>query len=379
MTLGEHDAPASLPEPIRTIVAAHDQGTVEAEAELPLHPDTVKRCLEDALLGANIGLLYASLPTGLCQAEGDRAGLIIGNKSGRQVVRCQTVIDATETALVARLAGGTFESPAAGTTRFARTLEFDRVGSRGRAVLSIPEWLQIAENRVRLHRGYRGPAHVLVEIELDLAYTPDREGAGYVEWKARRRSMRLATWLVSAYPEFAGARFAGSAHELHGRWTLSLAGPIPAWFESSASAAVRARDSGGTATDPSLGHFAGPIPGLWCLNEASRLESGLAGTFLDPVRASRLGEDLAAAMLETWATSELHSPIMTVPGWVDSGGADATIDVREPASPQRGRNYRRLHVPATAIPVHRIADELVAGGGSSGATAAITAGREGLQ
>lgn len=144
LRLDETSTPTSLPEPLRTILTVQDRATTGGGAEIPLHPDTVKRCLEDALLQANVGLLYASLPIGLVQVEGGRTGVVIGNKSGRQVVRCDTNIDATETALIARLAGGTFATSDEGTARFRRTLEFDRLPPLEHAKLTVPEWLGVA-------------------------------------------------------------------------------------------------------------------------------------------------------------------------------------------------------------------------------------------
>lgn len=379
LTLGKHAAPVSLPEPIRTVLVAHDLVDRENDGEIPLRPDTVKRGLEDALLQANISLLYASLPVGLGQTEGGSIGIVIGNKSGRQVVRCHTIIDATENALIARLAGGTFESPAASSIRFSRTLEFDRVEPLERTALPVPEWLQIVGNRIRLHRGYRGPAHLLIEVDLDLPHTPDLEGADYIEWESRRRSMGLATWLVSEYPQFTGARFAGSSHELHGRWTPSLAGPLPGWAASMEDAVVRVAEANGSGLDLPLERFAGPAPNLWCLNESSRLDTGQAAMFLDPVRASWLGESFATTLLETWHEREDDSLPNASTGRTDAVDVNTAIEIREPASPQRGRLYRQLIVPAATIPVHRVADVLVAGGGSSGATAAIVAGREGMR
>src|SRR5690606_23380132 len=52
---------------------------------------------------------------------------------------------------------------------------------------------------------------------------------------------------------------------------------------------------------------------------------------------------------------------------------------REPYSPQRGRAYSRVRVNADLLPELRSIDVLVVGGGTSGATAAITAGREGMR
>ncbi|MDQ3540421.1 MAG: FAD-dependent oxidoreductase [Chloroflexota bacterium] len=154
--------PDRLPEPIPMILDTHDLPNILPGTELPLHPDTVKRGLEDALMAANVDLIYASLPTGLCE---DR--LVTGNTSGRQIIRCRTIVDATETALVTRLAGGRFEQADRRPLRMSRTLEFDRVQPLTNASLPGSAHLGITGNAVRLHTGYREPGHILVECDID--------------------------------------------------------------------------------------------------------------------------------------------------------------------------------------------------------------------
>lgn len=128
---------------------AHDHDISKGAAKFSLHPDTIKRCLEDALTGTIVSLLSATLPVALHQADDGQAALAIGNESGRQVVRCRTVSDATETALVARFAGGSLRQAPTGAAHFRRTLEFDWVEALDGAEVPVPEWLQIAKNRVR--------------------------------------------------------------------------------------------------------------------------------------------------------------------------------------------------------------------------------------
>ena len=111
--------------------------------------DAVKCCLEDLLFDAGVELVYASIPVGI------QGGLVIGNKSGRQVVVCRAILDATATAVVARVAGPSFEPRPPGLSRFSRTLEFDGVRVPHDLDLSVPEELQLVGNAVRLHRGYR--------------------------------------------------------------------------------------------------------------------------------------------------------------------------------------------------------------------------------
>lgn len=297
LTLPERATLGSLPQPVRIILDAHSLELQQRRGEIPLRPDTIKLGPEDALLEAKVDLLYASLPVGMHETDDSRASLIIGNKSGRQVIRCRTIIDATETALVARLTDGAFEQLDGETPRFSRTLEFDRAGPLKESTLAVPDRLQIAGNVVRLHPGHRGPAHILVECDLDLPYSAGLKGSADVESEARRRTMRLAAWLIHQHPELAEARYAGSSHELHGRWTSSLAGPPPEWSEHAAGTVVHATGDDGCAFNAPLPDFAGPASNLWCLSEAGRLDAEQTAWFLDPVRAGRLGESFAYSLL----------------------------------------------------------------------------------
>ena len=381
LLLPERVSTESLPRPIRILLDAHHIKPHELVGEVPLHPDTIKLSLEDALLEADVDLLYACLPVGVHREASGHNTLIIGNKSGRQAIQCGTIIDATETALVARLAGGRFQHTVNESARFSRTLEFDRAEPLDAATLPVPDRLGISGNVVRLHQGYRGPSHILAECDLDIPYDEGLEGSACVESEARRRTMHLAVHLIGQHPELARARYAGSSHELHGRWTSSLADSPPYWSKRAADTVVHVPGSNDDTLEASLSSFAGPTPDLWCLSEASRLDTEQAAWYLDPLGASRLGESIATSLLAAgrtrvtsrWPPGETHdnSQIALHPETIP-------VEIREPESPQRGRSYERRTVPPATVPIHRTVDVLVVGGGSSGATAAITAAREGM-
>lgn len=310
--------------------------------ETPLHPDALKRTLEDLLLEAGVDLLYASLPVDVLEGREGVEGVVIANKSGRQVIAAPVVIDATETALVARLAGGQFE-PLPPLARFARTLEFDRVAPLTQTSLPVPPQLGVVDNRVQLHRGYRGGEHRYVSFELELAAGEGLRPAMRREMTARRVSLELATYLIANVPAFQEAALGSASYELAGPSTRALAG---------------------SAAQP----FAGPLPGLWCLNEAARVPQPQA--FRDPVQAAALAE-AAADLIATRPQAREEAPAEAeVP-------AVAGVQIRELASPQPGRPYSRRPVPGISLPLLDRVEVLVVGGGSSGATAAITAAREG--
>ncbi|MGF6947937.1 hypothetical protein QF028_000442 [Neobacillus sp. B4I6] len=74
------------------------------------HVDRLKLHLEEVLLAAGVRLLYASLPIGITRIADNCNGLIIANKSGRQLIQCQGIVDATETAIATFLNGEALKS-----------------------------------------------------------------------------------------------------------------------------------------------------------------------------------------------------------------------------------------------------------------------------
>lgn len=89
-------------------------GTVRPRPPRPFH---VKKTLDDALLAAGVTYLYGCLPTDVLRDEsGQLCGIVMANRAGRQAVIAKTIIDATPSATVARLAGAKFQ-PLAGPQR----------------------------------------------------------------------------------------------------------------------------------------------------------------------------------------------------------------------------------------------------------------------
>ncbi len=78
----------------------------------PVRPLHVKRVLDDALLEAGVDFLYGCYATDVLKDDdGNLCGIVMANRAGRQAVRAKTVIDATDTALIAELAGAKFRQP----------------------------------------------------------------------------------------------------------------------------------------------------------------------------------------------------------------------------------------------------------------------------
>lgn len=351
--------------------SSSDPGGISTVGEMPLHLDALKLHLENLLLQAGVRLIYASSLVGIDQQEGNLSGVIIGNKSGRQFLPCRLLIDATGTATAARLSGQPFE-PAPPTARCTRTLEFDGVDH---------SWLsgspQQDEGRgLVFHPGARSGL-VWVECSLDLP-GPGMDGFSLArrEVAARFASLQIVAELKVRLPAFQSAYLSGSSPEVHGLRSPQLAAATAApWTRGFEKLTL---EGPGGKTLPAV-PFAGWLRGTWYLNEAIRLEEVDPLAFSDPVFTSWMGSELGSFLAQHW--EQAAAPVGGEPACRvhSTSKAGQALQVREPESPQRGYPYPRREVDAAEITVVRQVEVLVVGGGTSGATAAITCAQEGVK
>lgn len=340
---------------LRSTGKAQDDGTVA------LNLDAVKLTLEDLLLAENVRLLYASLAVGVVAPDGAVQGLVVGNKSGRQLIRCRRLVDTSETALVARLTGETFAALPDGPLPYRRTLEFDGVSQAS----TLPSTLDVDGQTVTLHPGYRDKGHVLVECALDLPFgADDSAGQSARETASRHQTMAITAGLTNRRPAFESAYLSAASYELHGPQTPPLAArPTPDW--------ARAFEAQPLFDGQPVAALAGTVAGVWHLHEAVPL-----GVEWTPEQAARLGAALGQTLAAHGEAASVSPVAATI---VAADGAESSpLRVREPSSPQRGRAYPRAVVATSALPTLRDIDVLVVGGGTSGATAGMTAAREGM-
>jgi ribulose 1,5-bisphosphate synthetase/thiazole synthase len=377
---------SDLPHVVRACVES--SGTSLTDGEVPLWMRAVKVRLEDLLLQAGVRLFYASLPVGLCVGGGELQGVIIGNKSGRQVMTCQAVLDASATALVARLAGAEFEAVPGDPALFAYTVEFDGVGSLEGPVLSLPGKLGIVGDRAIVHRGYRGKEHVLLGFEMRLpGQATTAAEMTQREIKARQKAVDVAAHLLSKVPAFQGAHLAALSYEPCGTYTPRMAAPAPRWAAALASLDIQLSQAYiGQRTGVSVTSFAGPTRGIWCLNEAARVDQSVRQSLRDPLVSSALGNSLARILDEHWEqvtvpaqTARGEELVATAQPLRVRAPSSAQLQVRESDQPRQGQIYSRFPVERTGMPVAADVDVLVAGGGTSGAMAAIVSAREGMR
>ena len=216
--LGQLADAGQVPEPFAACLKKMD---VNAHAgEIALGMDAFKVSLESLLLDAGVELVYSSLPTEAIVTNGAIRGVVIGNKSGRQVILGRLVLDATSTAIVARIAGAKFRPETAEDFHYVRMMEMENVEELPQPTLTVPVELSIAANKLTIHPGYGFKGHILIECPMEFKMgRMNLEGMMQREIEARHRTMRLASYLIHNVPAFKSAKLAICAYELDGLQT----------------------------------------------------------------------------------------------------------------------------------------------------------------
>ena len=345
----------------------------------PLH---VKQTLENALLDAGVRFLFSCYPTDVLRDAGGRpAGIVMANRAGRQAVLAKTIIDATERATVARLAGARFRPYRAGTQTFRHVVvggEPVEVPNGATRVIppgfiaypcicGFPGWCEICIGESPLrgsavkYGNRRGPLlqgkdrlFSVIEYTLEL---PMADGS-FASFAAAEQMARTLTY----HPDqrvTADRLFQAPPDAMHGRQPVEDdnlpvdAIPLDAF-----------RPQG--------------VDRLYLLGGAADVSRARAERLLRPLELMAVGARIgAAAAKEAAAAGKLTG--VHLPGEA-AGAATVAGDIGElltgvrpnqtlPTVPQQSRN----------LPVLGRYDVVVVGGGTGGAPAGIGAAREGAK
>ena len=103
-------------------------------------PLMVKQTFDRALLTNGVEFITGSYVTDVLRDKaGSVAGVVIANRSGRQAIKAKAIVDATERAMVARLAGVPFTPYPAGEQTFTRiVISLDRPAAPGMTTRLLP-------------------------------------------------------------------------------------------------------------------------------------------------------------------------------------------------------------------------------------------------
>ena len=152
----------------------------------PMH---VKITLDAALLAAGVDFLYSCYATDVLRdADGKPCGIVMANRAGRQAVIAKTIIDATDRATVARMAGVRFKPYPAGVRAMQRTVIGGEVaeGKGISARVIDPPFTGAHPNRAKTSSG----TFKVIEYTLQLPINDDR----YASLAAAEQQARTMTY-----------------------------------------------------------------------------------------------------------------------------------------------------------------------------------------
>lgn len=312
-------------------------------APRPLH---VKMTLDRALLEASVDFLYACAPTDLIVDEGGRpCGFVISNRAGRQAVLAKMVVDATEPAILARLAGATLRDDGAGLRPYCRTI----VGGTP----APSDGVKFRAIQPPYFGRHSTDPFMVTEYSLNLPVKgPD--------WNARAAADQLARDLTFQTGQQAAAEW--------------LFDPRPAPVRCDAAcedATAKPADIPLAALQPA------GRKNMLVLGPRADVGRECAALLGRPCHLIALGERVGTAAADMARTAPApasprvaaSTTVSTVPG-----------DVRESLEGARpGQKTRTVQQPERGLPVIGKYDVVVIGGGTAGAPAGISAARRGAK
>ncbi len=313
----------------------------------PPSPMRIKTMLEKELIDNGVDFLYCSYVADVVFDQRDQpAGVVINNRTGRQVILAKSIIDCTQGAWVSRLAGAAFIST---LDKKAMTYGYVCAGNKGDAGAGISTRLM----PLRLKSAERDYPVISSEFHHP-AEKFDYKTLANAEQSIRDRTFDIEQvdsadqlfWVQPYRLKSQGRR--NTSHD--NMRSIPVESFIPygmnTLFAFNSCADV-SDDHAAKITEPAMQVFFGQRLGQAAAEVAARMpDKDLDGYYTRPVEATTILEGVIGEV------SELMRPKL---------------------------GNRELWTAETAIPVLEEVDVLVAGGGTAGAPAAISAARKGAK
>ena len=306
-------------------------------------PMRCKQVLEATLLEAGAEFLLCCYPTDILFDDGGKAaGIVMANRAGRQAVIAKVIVDATERAVLAKLAGAKQRPWEPGLQSCRRVVLGGKADSRVLPTREIAAGIR-AEDRELFYYEYA--------LDLDLG---DGSFGALAEAEQRARDLTYREGQLR------------SAERLSFVPADSIIGQAP--------------PAGWQAGDPpTIEHFSAKgCSRLYVLSASAGVPPDQMPAFLRSDRLERIGRMVgaAAAQQARRMSTPVNASVKALPAPPNHHGED----ICEVLHGLRPTDRMAQTVPAGACGVAVLADVdvVIVGGGTSGACAAIGAARQGV-
>lgn len=306
----------------------------------PLH---IKKVLEDELIDNQVGFLYSSYVTNvLTDASGKPAGVVIANRSGRQAIRCKAVIDATHNAAVANLFGAARKPFEAGAQEFQYTVV-------GNTPKEAPEIVHTEKLPLPITVGNKSYPATRYTFRLPLG---DDSYAALME---AEHTIRTLTWDLEQVD---------SSDLL---WYIPQQTIISEQSCREHPASIRKL--------PMQSFKSGNIANLWILGPCAEIPRDSAACLMRPANALFIGEILGEQIAGQIKVLSMPAQALVRQGTGKASHYGQIGELLTPLRPSAQQGW--VDSPAGALPVWGSYDVIVLGGGTAGASAGISAARQG--
>lgn len=306
----------------------------------PLH---VKKTLEDELIDNQIQFLYSSYVTNtLVGSDNKPAGVVIANRSGRQAIRCKAIIDATHTAAVASILGAAKSDFIPGNQQFFYTVVGNTLKTDSTIVnaetLSLP--IKVGEK-----------TYPVTRYTFNLPMKDD----SYATLSEIEQIIRSKTWDIEQVD------------------SSDLLWYIP---QQTIKSEYAYNDRPKSLRQIPLKTFKPKnTENVWVLGPCAELSRELAASVMRPVPALFLGEMLGEHVAEKCKKIVRSSSTVVLQKKENAMNYGEAKELLAPLRPALKKGL--VDSPAGAIPVLGTYDVVVMGGGTAGASAGITAAKNG--
>jgi len=329
----------------------------------PFRPLGVKTALDEALLAAKVQYLYSSIVTDVVRdAKGNVTGVTIANRAGRQVILGKVIVDATDRAYTARIAGAGFEPYPAGTAEFSivnvggQAKNSDSVVAKATG-LAYPV---AAGAKTATAKKGQPPAPPVTSAPLieHVVKVPMADGsfASFARAEQTVRDLTTSEGILFLTDEI---------FQLPPDPVKSAKRSTGAW-EGAAKVDLEALKPAG-------------LDRVWVLSGSADVSREAAAKLILPTNLIALGDRVGAAAAEQ--AKQIAAPTAAdvhVVGPAVEAGANSNVTVGESLTgvrPVGSKNNEQVASPARSLPVIGEYDVVVVGAGTGGAPAGISAAR----
>lgn len=317
-----------------------------------VRPMDVKRKLDEALLNAGVDYLYGSYVTEvLHDPSGELAGVVVANRSGRQAIRGKLIVDATDRASAARIAGAEFMPYPSGPQSFKRIV----VGgdpNPGAKDLGFKYSVMVPATKKKKKHLMSYPVY---EYEMEL---PMKDGS----WASFVRADQIAR--DQSY-QFGQATYSEKLFQVPPDPVRSRSADQGAWA--------------GAQNIPLAAITPADMNHLYVLGGCAEVSREVATQLLRPLHSLQWGQNVGQQIAGIAMSRSLAAAEDLV---VAGHGGQASIEA-EVGDVLTGLRWKpsegAVRSPARALPVLGRYDTVVVGGGTGGAAAGIGAARAGAR